>query len=517
PSQYVEAWANYFKTNNQKTGAKTTNLVITDCFDVPQWIFANSIFLNELARKLDSNIASFGFYGRKPKLNYIYRAFGASEHIMVSLSKQQRSRQSKLYTEVMERIQTAQDLFDLRIENIGIGLDIYESILRSGIPTVDLDCYHTKYTIYHGLCHFVFFQDLIRSGKIKAVAPSHDCYLQIGILVKIAQNNKIPVYYANPFEIVKSIKDHDIYSKFQNYPKYFDTLTKTNKQKAITDAKRALNQRLCGTIGVDMPYQIKSAFDSNNTTRQTNRNEEKIKIVIVTHCFFDNPHAFSRMNYRDFNDWLEFLGAISMQTEYEWYIKPHRDHLPGTMEALRLIEHKYPKMKLIDPDTSFHQLRAEGVSIALTCYGSIGHELPILGFKVVNAAYNPHIAYDFNTTFNTRNEYEKTLLNLSELPEVDELESLYKFYAVHHQIVKSNKLMFDDFSDLENFVKGKILDDKCYEFYMQQAKTYTERFQSVCSVYLNHDCQYDFELRLSNWVPEPYSYDTASPPPNVSM
>ena len=102
------------------------------------------------------------------------------------------------------------------------------------------------------------------------------------------------------------------------------------------------------------------------------------------------------MLFLDFYEWLCFLGEISKKTDYDYYIKPHKDYLPGTIESLNEIITKFPNLTLISPTVSFHQLIREGISFALTCYGSIGHELPLLGVQVINAGYNPHNAYNFN-------------------------------------------------------------------------------------------------------------------------
>ena len=46
---------------------------------------------------------------------------------------------------------------------------------------------------------------------------------------------------------------------------------------------------------------------------------------------------------------------------------------------------RYPRFALIPSETSFHQLADEGIQFALTCYGSIGHECPLLDIQVINA------------------------------------------------------------------------------------------------------------------------------------
>ena len=86
-----------------------------------------------------------------------------------------------------------------------------------------------------------------------------------------------------------------------------------------------------------MPYQEKSAFHNQKINKSilSNNNKKNINILILTHCFFDNPHSLGKMNYEDFYEWLNFLKQISKKTQHEWYIKPHRDYLPGTLEAIK--------------------------------------------------------------------------------------------------------------------------------------------------------------------------------------
>ena len=41
------------------------------------------------------------------------------------------------------------------------------------------------------------------------------------------------------------------------------------------------------------------------------KNSNKTKVLICTHCFFDNPHGYGGMIFLDFYEWLVFLGEIS--------------------------------------------------------------------------------------------------------------------------------------------------------------------------------------------------------------
>lgn len=492
-SEWLKHYCSFNRQHVDANIEKPNGLILTDCFPAPQWVIANSIFLNSLARKHNASIASYGSRPRPAELAEIYESFGASQHLEVKLTSGQYRKCFEMFRKVRADIRSLEELFDLTIDGVWLGLDVYESTLRVGKPTVELSDYHTIKNLYQSLKYFVYFTDLIKSGQIKAVALSHDCYVQMGTVMKVAQRHNIPVYFANPFEISRSFSTHDIYQKFKKYPDYFNSLDEERRDKLIKKAEQSISKRLSGEIGVDMQYQTKTAFEAKSIERQTS-NTNNLKIIVATHCFYDNPHAYGRMTFKDFYEWLEFLGGIASITEYEWYIKPHRDYLPGTLEILSDFCVKYPKFKLVSPETSFYQLKKEGVSVALTCYGSIGHELPLLGYQVINCSYNPHIAYSFNLNCKSREEYREILLNLKDLPIENNLEKIYEFYAIHHYVVYSKSFLFESYDDYEKFLEGDLNSIRGYQYFMKSPHENLARYRTLTELYLSSDRQYLFEI-----------------------
>lgn len=511
--QKSNAMQRYLEFNRSHVAAKVQqpdSLILMDCFPIPQWVIANSIFLNALAKQHNASIASYGSLPRSAALDEIYASFGASQHLEVELTLAQYRKCTEMFQRVCADIRLPQELFELTIDGVWLGLDIYESTLRIGKPTVELHTYHTNFNLFQALTYFVYFTDLMKSGQVKALALSHDCYVQMGTVMKIAHRHQVPVFFANPFEMMRSTKTHDIYEKFKKYPDYFNALDKASRDRLIDKARYALSKRLGGAVGVDMSYQTKSAFVGDSLERQTSHSN-KLKILVATHCFYDNPHAYSRMIFRDFYQWMEFLGEISTRTDYEWYIKPHRDYLPGTMEILGDFARKYPRFKVINPETSFHQLRQEGVTVALTCYGSVGHELPLLGYRVINATYNPHSAYAFNTHCTTVDGYADVLMHLDEPTPEPDLNNLYEFYAVHHYLVRATSLLFESFADYEAHVGDNLMSERGYTYFMRDAEANLARYRSRAEAFLAAGCHYEFELWLPNLQPLSYDFSTNEP------
>ncbi len=159
-------------------------------------------------------------------------------------------------------------------------------------------------------------------------------------------------------------------------------------------------------------------------------------------------------------------------------MKPHADYLPGTMEVLQEICNRFPRFNLIDPSTTWHQLKTEGISTVLTCYGSIGHELPLLGFKVINAAYNPHIAYSFNVHSKTIEEYDDIILNKINAPLHVNADEVYEFFYVQNAITQPDDAFFDSASAFLSKVKSGEAGVTEYEIYMAQFHQFNQRVKN---------------------------------------
>jgi len=421
---------------------KPKSVILLDSAPIFSWMIASSYFTNILVRKHNSIIKTFSFKGYQSRLlKKIRSSFNCNKHIYIELNKNQKIKVKKLCKEAKTIIKNKKDLYELNFLGIWLGIDIYETYLKDGKPTIDFMDPKLWSKVNEGIELLVFWVDYFDNNLVSGLVFSHDCYNQLNIPAKVAYKNNVPVYLPNVIGGQLSDKPHAIYKyRFCNYRKMFNVLSHKEKNEGIKWAKSQLENRLSGIVGVDMSYSTASAFTFNENSKPVLRKSDKIKVLICTHCFYDNPHGYGGMIFLDFYEWITYLGKISEKTNYDWYIKPHPDYLPGTLETINKIISKYKKITLIPPETSFHQLSREGLSFALTCFGSIGHELPLLGIKVINAAYNPHSAYDFTWNCKSIDEYENLLLNLDKLDKEIDPQQIYEFYFINN-----NYTVVDDF------------------------------------------------------------------------
>ena len=416
-------------------GKRRDSIILADFYRVYETIIAFSYFLNILARQHKAAIKTFGPPQKITSrvLHKIYRSFNTKDHIFTVLNKDQKRRVEEILRQVTPGIKTKQDVFDLNVMGIWIGVDVYETYLKDyNKPTVYLDDPNLFKVIEKGVGLVVFWHDYFAKNKVSAAVISHDCYLYFNVVCKVAYKHKVPVYFPNPIYITRAKRPYTIHSYFPDYRKMFNRLPSEEQKKGIELARVQIQKRLSGEVGVDMPHNTKSAFHSNHNRKPVLRKSDNIKVLICSHCFYDNPHAYGGILFLDFYEWLNYLGKISEKTDYDWYLKMHPDPLPGTFEVIQGILSKFPKITLIPHETSYHQLVAEGLNFVLTVYGSVGEECPALGIQVINAGYNPRIAYDFNWHPKTLEEYENCLKNLNKFRKDINLQEVYEAYFMHH-------------------------------------------------------------------------------------
>lgn len=445
--------------------------ILLDSFSIPEWIIANSYFVNVLAKKHNSKIKTFSGRGHEnPLEKEVHKSFNIIGHVYPNLNKEQKKRKDKLNREALSRIKTKKNLYELNLLGVWIGIDIYETYLKRGHPTIDFKDQNLWDVVDQGIELLIFWQDYFKSNKVAAVILSHDCYNNLNIFAKVAYQNNVSVYLPNARGIQLSDEPHATYkSRFWNYPKFFQKLSSSDQKEAIQWAKTRLERRFKGEVGVNMAYSTASAFRSITSEKPVLSESSKTKVLICTHCFYDNPHAYGGMLFLDFYEWLCFLGELSEKTDYDWYVKTHPDYLPGTIETLNEIIRKYPKMSLVPAETSFHRLIKEGISFALTCYGSIGHELPALGIQVINAGYNPHIGYDFNWHPKSMEEYEHLLLNLDKLSKKVEMQELYAFYYVNYNYAYVDDLIYTSHRQMgKDLTPEEQIGPEAYGYFLNQ-------------------------------------------------
>lgn len=435
-------------------------------------VIAYSYLANVLQQKFDARIVAYSIArgGRQSRSRQqlrrviravlplpeqkIFTSFGADSFVAFEPSRAQRERGAGLFREVYPSLYSKRDVENLTVDGIWIGDLIYDTYLRArGQPSVDLQDGSFCLFLQEALENFVFWQEYFEQHEVRAVNVSH-CVYNNAIPLRIAVRKGIPVYQVNATHVYR-MSEHNLfaYGDYRFFPEKFGQLSLQEQKAGKQEAQRRIGLRFSGEVGVDMRYSTKSAYGRRSSSNVL-RTSDKFKVLIAAHCFFDSPHSYGNNLFPDFYEWFEFLGQISNETDYDWYVKTHPDFLPGNIEVINYFLNKYPRLTLIDAATSHHQLIEEGVGCALTTYGTIGFEYAALGIPVVNASLcNPHIAYDFNIHPKSVEEYSEILHNLDSLPIDINKDQVCEYYFMKH-IYNTENWLFEDYQDMIDRLGG---------------------------------------------------------------
>lgn len=384
----------------------------------------------------------------------VYPSFGACQSITPALSHSQIRKADKIFVETFEKIKSKSDIESIAINDVWVGDLIYDTFLMNyKKPTIVKESQEFKDFLLNSIQLFVFWEDYMNGNDVKAINVSH-CVYNLAIPLRIAVKKGIPAFHVHTSHGYRlNSRDLFAYSDFFYFRERFSSLPIEVREAGLKEAEFRIKRRFSGEIGVDMGYSTKSAYGEVKQYRLLKVSPRK-KVLIATHCFFDSPHSYGNNLFPDFYEWLDFLGKMTQQTDYDWYIKTHPDYLPGTKEIIDSFVDKYPRFTLLPADSSHHQIIAEGIDVALTVWGTIGFEYAALGVPVINASLNnPHIAYEFNLHPKSIDEYRALLMNIDRLDLKIDKTQVYEYYFMRH-IYNTEDWLFNNYSQMLDELGG---------------------------------------------------------------
>jgi len=451
-------WSNVCKKNR-------SNKILIPYRNTTEIVYAPwSYCANYLAEKYDASIYCIG--GVRDILNddlmKLYESFNTEGFINEELNAELKDEADKLFEEVLPTIHEKKDVKKIKIYGENFGTEILRDYLRLEYPILYINDISFERQLKQMIGYIVFWHDYLKkeASNVKAIIVWDGLYYREGIIRKIAYSYGIPVYTIVNTTCFKW--NYDVEFDFEYYAKYFDMLTEDEKQKGIKWAKGKLKSHLEGNTE-DMPIFNKSVFGERFVRKVTIENSNKIKVVICPHYTEDDAFPYGDdMLFDDPWDWLEYLGKLSNDLPYDWYLKPHPIEKELGDKLINDYILKYPNIKLLPKFVSPVQLKEEGIKYALTIHGSIGYEYPLIGINVINAGYNPHISFDFDINPCSLDEYYSILSNLNFYHHEVDIEQIFKFYCIHFAYNRPRKpdirsiiFMDDRLKDIRGLISSK--------------------------------------------------------------
>lgn len=424
-----------------KSVKKSKKYILIEAFQTPSNRLGLSIFAPTASKFYQAKLVAFYMMPITPlkflkeQIRFLFsveRSFGCSQFVFFGF-KDSREYEVKA-RDLLDSVSNLRELEVLKYREVVIGDLIYDVYLRKfRKPTVDLTDIGLVEVTSQFLQHFDQLYKRFLNKEVAGVCVSHTVYL-LGLPSRMAAFFGVPAFQVTGESIYRiTLENTHAYTAFKQYPELFRSLPKEVQIEGKNLAKKRLEMRFAGYVGVDMHYSTVSAYSSPENSLRVLKENSKPHILIAIHDFYDSPHSYGLNLYPDFYQWLLALANISRKTDYNWYIKTHPDIRGEGHSVIQSFIAENPQFYFIDSGTSHHQLIAEGISLALTIYGTIAMEYPYLGKPVVNASLNNcHVRYNFSVSPKSHEEYENLLMNVHWIRAPEDKDSILEYYFIHN-------------------------------------------------------------------------------------
>tara|TARA_B100002051_G_scaffold276703_1_gene327103 strand:+ start:15535 stop:17091 length:1557 start_codon:yes stop_codon:yes gene_type:complete len=443
------------KLGRYKIKPKKKNIIIVETHKLFGGHLGLSYVCNELVKEFSCKICLFksNFFKNilekfihiiLMKLNLfhyrIYKSFGESFYIYfnkINLPFNQ-------YRKFLKKIKNKKDLQNFKIEGILYGDLIYDSFLSWENEHTIKSFEDEKFVdfFYKSIEYFYFCKSLFERYDVKCVILSHSVYLP-AIMGRIALNKNRLFFTLSLAQLVNHSKKFPYSNNYKLYKKNFLKLPKKNQNELIKKAKIDLNKNIKGYSSEGIENLDHSPFVGTKDNAAIKKGNN-LKILVASHCFTDSPHADGNFFFTDFYDWIEYLGKISLKTNYDWYIKPHPNpkYKKKNIDVIQNFIKKYKNFNVVNHDVS-HFSYLNKIDYVLTLDGHIAEELSLFNMPIINGKPNGRFSnYNFSINPKSIKQYEKILLNLKKKKNyIIEKNEVYLSHCIHHFYMNQNYLI----------------------------------------------------------------------------
>ena len=402
----------------------------------------------------------------------IYKSLGARNIFWPKINDDIKKKAISEFRQYKKKIKSNESLQNYKINDILIGDLIYDSYLKKTLcPTIDVNSLRFKIFVLDSLKLFFFWDNFFYKNSIRSIVLFHSVYLG-ALPLRFGISRKIPTYVLQYNKLYKVKKERIFTDKqYLDFKKIFNKFSNREKNNNLKIAKIKILDRFSGILPTDLLFADKSAFFKTANSNRVLEKSKKIKILIASHSFCDAPHAFGNFFFADMYIWLENLGKISNQTNYDWYIKCHPDYsryFDNTEEIVKDYANKYPRIKFLKSCTPHHKIIQEGIDYVLTVFGTIGGEYPYFGINVITATKNhSQTQYDFTIKPKNKKEYLQLLRNLEKPKKVRMQKKVLEHYYMKYEYF-NNRWFFDDLNKVKKDTKGynNFFREKIYNYWL---------------------------------------------------
>jgi hypothetical protein len=338
-------------------------------------------------------------------------------------------RSKTLWRQLQQQVET----YTLLIDGIEVADLLVDSYLRfRPSPEFEVTDPFVRRLIWQALRDVRQAQNYFGRIRPRIYLTSYTTYLEHGIPARVALHQGVDVWsFGNLNSFSKRLSLGDSYhtQDFSAYRSAFEALD--HQAERLQEARNQLENRLAGGIDAATSYMRQSAYANIDIKLPP---DLAGAIVIFLHDFYDSPHVYPKLVFKDFWSWICFTIDTLQRTEAKFYLKSHPNQIALSDKAIDRLQTKYPSLQWLPSGVSNAELTRAGIACGITVYGTVAHELAYLGVPSICCAQHPHHTFDFCRTAQTRAQYEAMLSTYADLPVSKEemRKQALSFYYIHN-------------------------------------------------------------------------------------
>ena len=406
----------------------------------------------------------------------ILRSMGVSKFIQPTFLKKYNGLALRIYERILQGDKNM--LLNLEINEIRIGDLFYDWHLRERLlATIDIKSAVFKEDFLHFMRNYYWWIDYLESNKIESIFVSHSSS-NLALPARIGIKFGAKVYLASYGRMYK-LTPNKIFSDLE----FLDYEPGNLKQFGYKiDLERSRNELTKSKTGEKIveAHTWGSGY-LGNSIEKVIKNSNSINVLIASHCFSDPPHPYGDTLFPDTGEWLDFIGRLSKETNYEFYAKPQPNFWESDKLHFKNYLGKFPNINEVPPNYSNIELFRQGVKVVLTVHGTIAYEAANEGILVVNASlFSPHMNYNFSLSPKSIQEYRDVIMNLPNLLKNwrINLNEIDHFFDLHHIRRSQSTIFGNKISSFYDFIGGymqQFLNPKVFDYFLNELKNH-ERF-----------------------------------------
>ena len=406
--------------------------------------------------------------------------YGLNNPVVPSIDYSDSPSTNKVYKELKKKIKSKKDVLRICIKNILIGDLIYDTYLTRYLrPTIDINNKEFLSVMKECVGLTLYWYDYFNNNNVKYIIGTHGVY-SYAIPFRVALKFSAKSFLVN-LHGIKEVKKSFIYdhTPLRRKKKLLNTLSKAEKIQYQKKAIKDLNRIVSGSEIKHRDNSLKiSAFNNNKNKMKLIKPSNKLKILISPHDFFDAAHGYGDHKlFEDYYEWLKYTFKISLDTNYDWYLKTHPD-LKGrfgikqriTRDIINKMLLNNNKIKILPPNYSHKQIIEEGMDFVITCNGSIAYEYGLNNIPSVIATRCSRYQ-EFKFTINPKNKYDykKKIMNLHKIKKKFKInkKQIYDWFILNFYVVSTLNWIFN-YKDYCKYMGGwyKWQDTKIFNYWM---------------------------------------------------